>query len=134
MKFSRRLAVLGVAVATATALTTTSAAAAAGSWSTSHGTATAAGTTTVVRDGLSVTMKVQGQLTNTGSECYSVWVQYVWDLAPGFPAKHVTKCGTGSAPIDITWVRTIAFPTQSMNLRVCRGQENTSDCGPAIRP
>ncbi|MEV0237969.1 hypothetical protein [Nonomuraea sp. NPDC050786] len=134
MRLSGRLAVLGAAAVAATALTTYPAAAAT-PWSRSYGTATAAGTTEFVSDGrLGGTTTVSGELTNTGADCYSIWVQYIYDLVPGPVVKHVTQCGAGSAPINIKWTSTFLTPTQRMYVRLCKGQEKATDCAAPLIP
>ncbi|SFB48055.1 hypothetical protein SAMN05216266_11388 [Amycolatopsis marina] len=98
-------------------------------WSTSHGTAEASGTRWV--EGSSIfdrELVVQGELRNSGDGCYSVWVRWIFDLAPGPERKNATVCGAGSVPVDIRGRYTT--PTTTAYLRICRGETDVSDCGP----
>ncbi|HKS48517.1 MAG TPA: hypothetical protein VJT49_26080 [Amycolatopsis sp.] len=97
-------------------------------WSATHGTATAKGTRWVEPAGLFGNLVIKGELTNTGSECYSVWVRFNHDLVPGAPKKIVTQCGPGTTTLEI---RQYYGPTITGALQICRGQTNTTDCGRA---
>ncbi|MFC4471903.1 hypothetical protein ACFPH6_46725 [Streptomyces xiangluensis] len=104
-----------------------SSAVAAGGWSASHGTADASGTTRTVETGgvSGQRLAVEGELRNTGSGCYTLWIQWTVDLTPGPPFKMGTQCGAGSVPVRFekpgglgtTWVK------------ICRDTGH-SDCGP----
>ena len=97
-------------------------------WSATHGTAEASGTRWV--EGSSIfdqELIVRGELRGTGSGCYSVWVRWVFDLAPGPERRHVTVCGGESAPVDVRGPYTT--PTTTAYLRICRGQTENHDCG-----
>jgi hypothetical protein len=98
-------------------------------WSISHGSADASGTTRSLSSGsvLFPRTAVEGELRNTGSECYSVWIQWTADLTVSPAFKIGTQCGAGSSPVyfersgglGTTWVK------------VCRGTTTPlTDCGP----
>ncbi|MFF7726676.1 hypothetical protein [Streptomyces sp. NPDC008001] len=99
-------------------------------WSTHHGTATASGTRRTERDGSALfpALVVRGELKNTGTGCYSVWVQWTYDFAGMPPRKHVTQCGPATKPVDYR------LPSYSLtttgSIFVCKGDKDTSDCGP----
>lgn len=100
-------------------------------WSAHHGTATASGTRWTERGDngtLFPALVVRGELQNTGTGCYSVWVQWTHDLAPAPPHKQATRCGPGAAPVAYR------LPSYSLtttgSLFVCKGDKNTTDCGP----
>lgn len=133
MRLGNRLTALAAATVTVLATAAAPASAATGPWSASHQTATAAGTSRVEPGGVFYYTKiVEGQLTNTSADCYSVWYRVIYDLAPGFPRKHVTQCGAGSAPVNLR-VGGLTY-TSTLLLRVCKGSQDTSDCGTEIRP
>ncbi|GAA4314910.1 hypothetical protein GCM10023086_36460 [Streptomyces venetus] len=115
------------------AATTGGAAAGPVAWSATHGTATAAGTrwTEASDSGAPFSaLVIEGELRNSGSECYSVWVRWMRDLVPGPYTKQATQCGTGSAPVNI---RLGAYlPTTTGDLKVCRGNQDTKDCGEPV--
>ncbi|MER7402526.1 hypothetical protein ABT373_08530 [Streptomyces sp. NPDC000070] len=103
-----------------------SSAVAAEGWSVSHGTADASGTTrSVETGGLFGNVAVEGELRNTGSGCYTLWIQWTADLTVGPPFKMGTQCGPGSVPVRFekpgglgtTWVK------------ICRDTQHT-DCSP----
>lgn len=99
-------------------------------WSAHHGTATASGGRWTERGDSSLfpALVVRGELKNTGAGCYSVWVQWTYDLAPGPARKHITQCGPGTAPVDY---RLPSYsPTTTGSLFVCKGDKDTADCGP----
>ncbi|WP_345669334.1 hypothetical protein [Streptomyces similanensis] len=98
-------------------------------WSASYATVNASGTTRPLKDESIINPKtaVEGELRNTGSECYSVWIQWTVDMTVTPPFKIGTQCGTGTAPVyfektgglGTTWVR------------VCRGNSTPlKECGP----
>ncbi|WDV51851.1 hypothetical protein PV963_16440 [Streptomyces coeruleorubidus] len=68
---------------------------------------------------------VEGELRNTGSGCYTLWIQWTVDLTVGPPFKMGTQCGPGSVPVRFekpgglgtTWVK------------ICRDTQHT-DCSP----
>ncbi|MEU3886167.1 hypothetical protein [Streptomyces sp. NPDC029041] len=95
-------------------------------WSLSHATAGASGTTrSVDSGGLWPDTAVEGELRNTGSGCYTLWIQWTVDLTVGPPFKMGTQCGAGSVPVRFqkpgglgtTW------------LKICRDTQHT-DCSP----
>ena len=99
-------------------------------WSATHGTATASGLRwTEPRSDIGNRLVVEGDLKNTGSGCYSVWVRWIHDLAPGPERLQTTVCGSGSVPVDV--VLDMYWPTTGGYLRVCKGKTNT-DCGEQI--
>jgi hypothetical protein len=72
----------------------------------------------------------KGELRSTGPDCYSIWVRWTHDFIPLPYSKRVTLCGTGSAPADI---RLDPYRlTTTGYLKVCRGAEDTEDCGEAV--
>ncbi|MEV5883663.1 hypothetical protein AB0L74_13245 [Streptomyces sp. NPDC052020] len=97
-------------------------------WSVSHGTATASGDRWTERGSTGFPdLVIRGTLANSGTECYSVWFRWMYDLAPAQPRKHVSQCGTGTAPVE---TRLFYLPTYTGSVAVCRGTTDTSDCGP----
>ncbi|MFI9823358.1 hypothetical protein ACIHFC_23255 [Streptomyces sp. NPDC052013] len=101
-------------------------------WSAGHGTSVATGTrwTEQSSTGFGSALVVRGELRNSGTQCYSVWVRWTYDFVPGPYRKHATQCGTGTTAVD---VRLDPYrPTTTGQLTVCRGSADTSDCGPAI--
>ncbi|CAM5320509.1 hypothetical protein SABIM44S_00338 [Streptomyces abikoensis] len=99
-------------------------------WSTHHGTATASGTRWTERgDGqLFPALTVRGELKNTGTGCYSVWIQWTHDFAGTPPHKNVTQCGPGTTPVEYRLPSYTLTTTGS--LFVCKGDKDTNDCGP----
>ncbi|MFH8570570.1 hypothetical protein [Streptomyces sp. NPDC017993] len=68
-------------------------------WSSRQGTAAASGTCRQVkRAGSLAELMIDGQLTNTGRGCYSLWLMWTPDFAGEPPEKHATQCGTGNGP------------------------------------
>ncbi|MCT7352467.1 hypothetical protein N4P33_09795 [Streptomyces sp. 15-116A] len=101
-------------------------------WSAAHGTSVASGTrwTEPSGTGFGAALVVEGELRNSGTECFSVWVRWTYDFVPGPYRKHATQCGTGTAPVS---VRLDPYrPTTTGQLTVCRGSADTRDCGPAV--
>lgn len=101
-------------------------------WSAAHGTSVASGTRWTERSGTGFgsALVVEGELRNSGSECFSVWVRWTYDFVPGPYRRHATQCGTGSAGVN---VRLDPYrPTTTGQLTVCRGSADTRDCGPAV--
>ncbi|MFG2004884.1 hypothetical protein ACGFNU_37635 [Spirillospora sp. NPDC048911] len=94
-------------------------------WSVGHGTATASGTRWYENGYL----KAQGNLENTGSECYTLWGVWTLDFTYYY-AKHASLCGPGSAPVNISQD---AGMLSSAKLMICRGTQDVSDCGPRVR-
>ncbi|MFJ8590754.1 hypothetical protein [Streptomyces sp. NPDC093598] len=100
---------------------------AAAGWSVSHATAAASGTTRPVDSGgvSAPGLAVEGELSNSGSGCYTLWIQWTADLTVGPPIKMGTQCGPGSVPVRFqkpgglgtTWVK------------ICRDTQHT-DCSP----
>ncbi|SFL33866.1 hypothetical protein [Streptomyces pini] len=121
-------ATAAVALLAATAVPANAAAPAAVGWSVQHGTAAATGERWTEPSGgwPSSTLVIEGELTNTGAGCYSVWTRFVYDLAPGPVRKHAEICGPGSVEVD---VRQSYWITTTGSITVCRGTEDTSDCG-----
>ncbi|MCX2925735.1 hypothetical protein [Streptomyces sp. NEAU-W12] len=125
-------AVLAAGTSAAAADTAGSAATSAVEWSAGHGSSTASGVRWTEKSGSGIgsALVVEGELENAGPECYSVWVRWTRDLAPLPYTKSATRCGTGSAPVglrlDPYW------PTTTGYLKVCRGTEDTRDCGEAV--
>jgi hypothetical protein len=102
-------------------------------WSTSHVNATASGTRTLVQDpfGVGKQLRVAGTLTVRDGSCYSVWVRWNRDLLPGMYSRVATQCGSGSAAIGL--VHYVYSPTQSGDLKLCRGGDSTTDCAAPVR-
>lgn len=98
-------------------------------WSTAYGTATAAGQHWVDSTGSTSapfgTVHVEGDLKNTGSDCYSLWVRWNTDLVVGPPRKHVSQCGSGAAKVRIS---AAYMPTTVAYVAICRGTKDTKDC------
>ncbi|NUR92448.1 MAG: hypothetical protein HOY71_50965 [Nonomuraea sp.] len=102
-------------------------------WEATHGAATASGTRWTERPAgqFFPSLVVQGTLTNTSSGCSSVWVQWVYDLAPGPARKQVTQCGAGSTPVSVR-LQSYSLTTTGY-LWICAGQDSpTADCGERI--
>jgi hypothetical protein len=101
-------------------------------WSAGHGSATASGTRWTEKNGSGTgsALVIKGELRSTGPDCYSIWVRWTHDFIPLPYSKRVTLCGTGSAPADI---RLDPYRlTTTGYLKVCRGAEDTEDCGEAV--
>jgi hypothetical protein len=69
---------------------------------------------------------VEGELTNTGRGCYSLWVVWTDDFVVQYPKKYATQCGPGTAPVNIDWHWNYTSGSRAF---ICRGTENTTDCG-----
>ncbi|MFD5479972.1 hypothetical protein [Streptomyces hawaiiensis] len=126
------VAALSVSGNPAAADTTGSAAASAVEWSAGHGSSTASGMRWTEKSGSGTgsALVVEGELENTGPECYSVWIRWTRDLIPLPYTKSATQCGTGSATVGL---RLDPYrPTTTGYLKVCRGTEDTRDCGEAV--
>lgn len=97
-------------------------------WSASLGTASASGErwTESKRPAALPDLVLSGTLTNTGEGCYSVWTKFRFDFVQGPVRKHAEVCGPGTADVD---VRQVYNYTTTGELAVCRGTEDTSDCG-----
>ncbi|MEE1938329.1 hypothetical protein V1L54_02695 [Streptomyces sp. TRM 70361] len=121
-------ALLAAAAVPASAAETTAAGPAAVEWSARHGTATAAGErwTESTGTGFFRVLVLDGELINTGGECYSVWTRFVYDLAPAPARKQAEICGPGTTGVE---VRQSYLPTTTGSLAVCRGTTGTADCG-----
>ncbi|SNX62956.1 hypothetical protein SAMN06272735_4753 [Streptomyces sp. TLI_55] len=73
---------------------------------------------------------VNGEIQNTGTECFSVWVQWTRDFIPSPYTKHATQCGAGVSPVNL---RLSPYQlTTTGRLKVCQGAADTTDCGSAI--
>ncbi|WP_229821199.1 hypothetical protein [Streptomyces ruber] len=97
-----------------------------------HGTATATGTASRVNgEALYTDLVAHGELTNTGSECYSVWVGIKQDLTPAFPFKRATLCGEGTESVNLSVPN--LMPTTTVYGYLCRGEQNTEDCSAPLR-
>ncbi|MFJ7779450.1 hypothetical protein [Streptomyces yangpuensis] len=107
---------------------TTASAATGVPWDTSHGTATASGSRWLEKGGgiLSSTLTVQGELTNTGPGCFSLWSSTVHDFAPTPARKIATQCGPGTTPVSFG-VR--YAPTTTSSVYVCKDGAAAQDCG-----
>lgn len=117
-------AVLAAGTSTAAADTT-----AEREWTASHGTATASGTSRTESGSIFVRpIVIKGELSNSGSECYSAWFTFTHDLTPGVPNKIATQCGTGTTPINF---RASLPGIGTASIKVCRGSADIKDCGPA---
>ncbi|MFH9403830.1 hypothetical protein ACH4JS_29340 [Streptomyces sp. NPDC017638] len=132
----RVLSTAAVAVAALSAsagLATAGTAGAAGAavpWSTTYGTANASGTRWTEPSGTSTALVVKGELRNTGTACYSVWVQWTNDFISYPYQKSTTQCGAGVTPVDI---RLSPYKlTTNGHLKVCKGTADTSACGSEI--
>jgi hypothetical protein len=111
------------ATATAAEDAATGAEGATSEWSVGHGTASASGLIRLV-DGKSA---IEGEIRNTGSECYSLVIQPMIGVWPGPLTKLATNRGSGSAPVYREY-------TGTPLVKVCQGTGTTfSDCGPAQR-
>ncbi|MEU9604075.1 hypothetical protein [Streptomyces sp. NPDC048057] len=102
-------------------------------WAVSHGSeATASGDRWIERGSTprSGDLVLKGTLTNTGSGCYSVWTQYIWDRVVKPPTKYTEICGPGTVNVDIREALP-AFPIYSGSVKVCKGTAYTRDCGRA---
>lgn len=110
---------------------TATASAAARSWSASYGTASTAGTWAYEDGSSSDTWNVvfDGQLTNTGSECYSVWFDALVDVSPPAYAKAGTLCGAGTAPVSYSRPSYGLGSTTNVLVAVCKGSTAHDDCG-----
>ncbi|WP_284581839.1 hypothetical protein [Streptomyces sp. 2P-4] len=97
-------------------------------WSASHETATASGGRWVERPSSGGLLQVvaEGRLANTGEGCYSVWARWQFDFVPTPPRKQATVCGNDT--VDVR-VRQSYMPTTTGSIAVCKGTEDTRDCG-----
>ncbi|PJE97623.1 hypothetical protein CUT44_10795 [Streptomyces carminius] len=122
-------ALLATAAAPANAAETTAAGPAAVEWSARHGTATATGERWIESSGtiFTRTLVLEGELINTGSECYSVWIRFTFDLAPMPAHKYAEICGPGTTGVEVR--QSPHMPTTTASLAVCRGTANAADCG-----
>ncbi|MET9763123.1 hypothetical protein ABZ016_29470 [Streptomyces sp. NPDC006372] len=98
-------------------------------WTASHGTASASGTSWAEPGTIFVRpFVIKGELSNTGSECYSAWITFTHDLTPGIPSKNATQCGAGTAPVNFRG----SLPSLgTVSIKICRGSTATTDCGPS---
>ncbi|MBR8642194.1 hypothetical protein KEF29_29855 [Streptomyces tuirus] len=126
----RTVTVALAAMALPAAATSTAAAetAADGDWTASYGTARAAGTSWTEPGTIFVRpLVIKGELENTGSDCYSAWIEFTQDLTPGLPAKNATQCGPGTTLVDYR----LALPSvRTVSIKICRGSTDMADCGP----
>ncbi|GGX28371.1 hypothetical protein GCM10010297_57320 [Streptomyces malachitofuscus] len=121
---SALLTVSAAATATAADTATGSDARATSEWSVTHRDASASG---LIRplDGKSA---IDGELRNTGSECYSLVTQPLLGSFPGPMTKLATLCDAGSIPVYRE------YAGASTLLKICRGSAAPyADCGPAQR-
>ncbi|MFD5479971.1 hypothetical protein [Streptomyces hawaiiensis] len=97
-------------------------------WTTSYGTASASGTSWTEAGTIFVRPHViKGELSNSGPECYSAWIEFTQDLTPGIPIKNATQCGAGTTPLNFR----LALPSvRTVSIKICRGSADTTDCGP----
>jgi hypothetical protein len=96
---------------------------AASAWSVAHGTASASG---LIRP-LEGKSAIDGELRNTGSECYSLVIQPMLGSFPGPVTKLATNCGAGSTPVYHEYAGTPLA-------KICRGSTVPFvDCGHAQR-
>jgi len=122
--------VAGLALALAAPASASEAPSASGvEWSSQFETATAAGqrwtepgTSAITRD-----LVINGTLSNTGENCYTVWTSFVFDFAPGPIRKQAQICGPGAVDFN---ARQAYRPTTTGYLTVCKGTEDTSECAP----
>ncbi|MEU5031949.1 hypothetical protein [Streptomyces milbemycinicus] len=133
---NKALAAIAVGIAALSVSANSAAAAPANSaaapvaWSATHGSATASGTRWTERVDIHTDLVVQGELRNTGTECFSVWVQWIHDWVVTPYTKQATQCGGGVSPVN---VRLSPYGlTTSGQMKVCRGTADTADCGEAI--
>ncbi|WP_344320376.1 hypothetical protein [Streptomyces macrosporus] len=96
-------------------------------WTAHHGEATVSGTTTETR----TAFVGEGRLTNTGSECYSVWFDWMVDF--GWSTERVVaQCGPGVKELNHLFPTDIFFsPLASGWVYVCEGTED-EDCGKRV--
>ncbi|WP_139794704.1 hypothetical protein [Saccharomonospora piscinae] len=133
----RRSVVLAAAVLGAAVLPATAANAAPPStsdaidsaWEATHAGAVASGTRWTEGQWPSTTLHVAGALRGPGTGCASVWVRWVYDLAPGLETRIATACDGGT--VDVA-TETSYWPTTTGSLRVCAGESGTGDCGQPI--
>ncbi len=99
-------------------------------WVAAHSTAAASGSRWTEQDVIWPALIIEGELRNTGTGCFSVWVRWIHDFSPSPYARHATQCGDEAAPVNIRL--SPYLPTTTGQLKVCRGTEDTTDCGPVI--
>jgi hypothetical protein len=101
-------------------------------WSVQHQTATASGQRWIEPNGMILwrDLVITGKFSNTGDGCYSLWTQFVHDLAPGPALKRAEVCGT--APVDLNLRQPIQLTT-GVYVTVCKGTKDTSDCAAWVR-
>ncbi|MFD3775127.1 hypothetical protein [Streptomyces sp. NPDC058612] len=131
MRFRTRKTLTVTLGATAALLLTASPSSAAGQpWSASHQTATANGHRSLEKGSsiLTSTLAVEGELRNTGPECYSLWSLSVHDFAPMPARKVATQCGPGTTAVSF---KTHYAPTTTSSVYICAG-EGATDCGPRV--
>jgi hypothetical protein len=96
-------------------------------WSAPYATASASGERWTERTGPTPTLVIKGKLSNSAEGCYSLWTKFNADLVPGVPRKQAELCGPGSVPVEVR--RSYSFTTTG-SLTVCKGTQNTQQCGP----
>jgi hypothetical protein len=96
-------------------------------WSAQYATASASGERWTEGTGPTPTLVIKGKLSNSAEGCYSLWTKFNADLVPGVPRKQAELCGPGSVPVEVR--RSYSFTTTG-SLTVCRGTQNTQQCGP----
>ncbi|GHE83465.1 hypothetical protein [Streptomyces fumanus] len=111
---------------------TATAAPAAWVWSGSYGTASSAGTWDYVDhpepDRWDVVF--DGELTNSGGECYSTWFAVTYDLSMPVYAKAGTQCGPGTAPVHYSLASYGVGWNTNAYVTVCKGTTTRDDCAP----
>lgn len=96
-------------------------------WSAAYEHASASGERWAEGGPLLLTLVIKGKLSNSTQGCYSVWTRFNHDLVPGVPRKQAQLCGPGS--IDLALRESYSLTTTG-DLTVCKGTQNTRECGP----
>ena len=103
-------------------------------WSARHGAASASGTRwQLKRAGSPDELVIEGQLTNTGRGCSSLWLTWTHDFAGEPPRKHATQCGPGTVRVR-NHLRGLRVTTTGM-VHLCAGDSTPREalgCGPGV--
>ncbi|GHC70088.1 hypothetical protein [Streptomyces cinnamoneus] len=98
-------------------------------WSAQYGGASASGTRWTEGDSMHPSLKIQGEVKNADSGCYSVWVTWNFDMTPWGVKKVASLCGPGTKAF--TDSERILSPGDSGRLAICRGDER-KECGTPV--
>ncbi|GHC70093.1 hypothetical protein [Streptomyces cinnamoneus] len=97
-------------------------------WSAQYGGASASGTRWLESAGTGTQLKIQGEVKNTDSGCYSVWTTWHYDFTTLPSQKLASLCGPGTK--SFTGSQRYNMLTTG-SLAVCKG-DDMKDCGPSV--